>query len=288
MLGKWNIVVVLGALAAAVSVYATEHTVLEEPVLRASRMIGLDVVDRQIEKVGQIDDLVVGQDGERITHVIVAARGAEGDAVRRHPVPIEAVRIVQQGADRPKQRGEQAAKHGCAVRLNVTRDRFQEAPALKADDLSVLADTEWLNRLAKFHKVLETTKRREQPVLTAKHLLDMEVRGPKAEAEHLASLNDMVFDAPSGRIRYGALTFKRIEDVAEKLFPVPWALMTITINEAQYLRMRRKVTAEMVRAAEGFANDAAWPATADERWLTGDFRKPREDRVGEREQPLLR
>ncbi len=342
MFRKLSIVVVLGVFApATMVVQAAEHNVLEEPVLRASRMIGLEVVDRQgSEKVGKVENLVVGQDGERITHVIVTTREAEGNAAKQYPVPIEALRLIDRssarpeatpprrgtpptpqpapgqparpgtpgvgtpptpqpapgrparpGTPRPERRVEDPARerdHDLAVRLNVTRDRLQEAPVLKADDLSVLADVEWLNRLAKFHEVQETTKRREQPVLTAKDLLASEVRGPKEEKEGVASLKDVVFELPSGRIRYGALTFARVEDAAEKLFPVPWTLMKITIEDPPCLTMQREVTAEMVRAAEGFAEDETWPATADDRWLAGDFRQPRETRVGEREHPLLR
>ncbi len=312
MFRKCSVALVLVAFATgSVVVHAADSNVLEEPILRASRTIGLDVVNQQNETLGKVGDLVVGQDGERITHIILIARGTEGNAERRHPVPIEAVRIVGQGDARPamppatppatrpatpqatrpadQRVAERAESRGrrWAVRIDLTRDRVAEAPALEDDDLTILADEAKLKQIAEFYRVMETTKRRERPVLTVKDLLDFDVRRAE-KTGRVAKLEDLVFEIPSGRIRYGALDFTVAPERPEGLFPVPWVMFTISVGEERYLTFERDVTQEMLQAAERFAEDETWPATADTRWLTGDFRQPLDERVGEREQPLLR
>lgn len=94
---------------------------------RASKIIGMDVVNKQGEKVGDIHDIVVDQQGN-VSHAVVSTGGFLGIGERLHAVPWNAL---------DRKAGEQK------VVLDVDRDRLRNAPGFDRNNWPNLTDQKW-------------------------------------------------------------------------------------------------------------------------------------------------
>ena len=383
---KLGITLVLVALAVATATaYATEHEA--DRILRASRTIGLDVVNRQQQDLGQVNDFAIGAGGDRITHVIVSAGGVLGVGRRLHPVPIEAVQIVDrsqwQEGRQPVRRDDRAAarrddtqadraadqtpdrttargtrwtapgatagrttqRRDWVVVINVSEDRFNDAPVLD-DGVDGLTDVR-IREVQEFYAVrrtwdpgdpileferedadpaqrqdtlpgtrqdtLQDTARspedqrvervRRQRLLSLNDLLDTDVRSlAQRTDETLGTLREIVFEIPSGKIRYGALGYGGLLGFGEELYAIPWDTIAFTRpvgdDQVQYLTIRAQITERNLRDGRGFAEDDRGPSEADDDWLTTGVRVGERDRdrtrtgvdvrVGEQDQDRIR
>jgi sporulation protein YlmC with PRC-barrel domain len=94
---------------------------------RASKIIGMDVVNRQGEKVGDIHDIVLDQQGN-VSHAVVSTGGFLGIGERLHAVPWNSL-------DRDAE--------GQKIVLDVDRDRLRNAPGFDRNNWPNLTDQQW-------------------------------------------------------------------------------------------------------------------------------------------------
>jgi hypothetical protein len=81
--------------------------------------------------------------------------------------------------------------------------------------------------------------------------------------EDLGSVNDLVIDMDTGKLRYAALSFGGFLGLGDKLFAVPWGTFECHYdvgNEESYLVLA--VDDAVLKTAPGFDQDA-WPDLAD-------------------------
>jgi sporulation protein YlmC with PRC-barrel domain len=94
---------------------------------RASKIIGMDVVNKQGEKVGDIHDIVLDQQGN-VSHAVVSTGGFLGIGERLHAVPWNA---LDRDAEEQK------------IVLDVDRDRLRNAPGFDRNNWPNLTDQQW-------------------------------------------------------------------------------------------------------------------------------------------------
>jgi sporulation protein YlmC with PRC-barrel domain len=99
MFHKLSIALTIALLATAVTAFAAEREEKKGRVLKASETIGLPVVNRQDEELGEIHDLVVSPTGARLSHIVVSTGGVLGIGDTLRPVPIEAAHFLRRGED---------------------------------------------------------------------------------------------------------------------------------------------------------------------------------------------
>ncbi len=291
MFRKFTMVLTLVALTTAAT-YAEEHEQGRTRVLKASQSIGLNVVDRQNEQLGQINDLVVASMDDRVSHIIVSRGGVLGVGATLHPMPIEAARIVRDQEN-----------EAWVVKVDITQERFEGAPTMERDDLAGLADAAYAADLYRFYAVEGVDRRRadqalqtdperadyapERAFYKVSDLVGLEVRDIRKE-DALGDLKEIVFESGTGKILYGALSFGGFLGFGEKLFAVPWDSIELARRadtpEVEYLALRMEISEETLREAEGFPDDN-WPTMADKRFLAGEDAVP--PRVADREEEEL-
>jgi len=278
MYRKVSITLAVALLATATAAFAEDREQKKGRVLKASETIGLPVVNRQDQELGEVNDLVVSPAGVRVTHVIISSGGVLGAGDTLRPVPIEAAHFLRRGEDRK-----------WAVQLDVDRERFEDAPAIEQDDWTTLTQTQWSADLDTFYAVEDTKRRSAENIRKVSDLTGIEIRDRQGE-EAIGELAEIVFESATGKIRYGALSFGGFLGFGEKLFAVPWESIAFTRptgqEEVQYLTLVVEVSEESLREAEGFPEDK-WPATADERFLAEREGVPKK-RVADREEEDLR
>lgn len=121
-----------------------------------------------------------------------------------------------------------------------------------------------VNGLSAAEESPSVVKRGEQTVVVnttfkASTLTGMAVKNMKDEK--MGSIADLVIDAPSGRIRYAALSVGGFLGIGDKLFAVPWKSMVLK-HEASGAYFVLDVSKERLQKAPGFSKDH-WPDFGD-------------------------
>jgi len=98
----------------------------------------------------------------------------------------------------------------------------------------------------------------------AQDLIGMKVFNTKGE--DLGKVDDLVIDAPSGKIRYAALSHGGFLGMGDKLFAVPWDQFKLTRDVAKNrVDLVLNVNRETLENAPGF-NKSSWPTMANSDW----------------------
>jgi sporulation protein YlmC with PRC-barrel domain len=95
----------------------------------------------------------------------------------------------------------------------------------------------------------------------ASQISGMKVNNPQGEA--LGSVDDIVIDAESGRVRYAALSYGGFLGFGDTLVAVPWEAFTVQKLEGRdEYNLVLNATEEQIKGATGFDKDN-WPDFAN-------------------------
>ena len=98
----------------------------------------------------------------------------------------------------------------------------------------------------------------------ASQLIGMNIQNP--EGKSLGSVNDIVIDARSGKIRYAAVSYGGFLGLGDKLFAVPWgAFQCKRGDDAGDYNLVLNATEQQLKNAQGFDHDS-WPDFADRKF----------------------
>jgi sporulation protein YlmC with PRC-barrel domain len=103
-------------------------------------------------------------------------------------------------------------------------------------------------------------ERRLRRVMSAGSLSGDSVRNPAGE--DLGKVKELMIDVQSGRVAYAVLSFGGILGAGDKLFAIPWDVLTLDEDEKQFILDVDKAT---LKNAPGFDKDN-WPDMADTSW----------------------
>jgi len=102
-------------------------------------------------------------------------------------------------------------------------------------------------------------------VLSATTLIGDKVRN--SAGEELGSLKEIMLDVSSGHIAYAVVSFGGFLGMGNKLFAIPWRMLTVdTENKELVLNVDKSV----LENAPGFDKDD-WPNFSDRTWATGIY-----------------
>ena len=83
-----------------------------------------------------------------------------------------------------------------------------------------------------------------------------------AKGEDLGKIEAIMLDVPGGRIAYAVLSFGGFLGIGDKLFAIPWRLLTLDADNKQFVL---NIDKDRLISAPGFDKDH-WPAMADPEW----------------------
>lgn len=84
------------------------------------------------------------------------------------------------------------------------------------------------------------------------------------EGEDLGKIADIMIDVPKGRVAYAVLSFGGFLGMGDKLFAVPWNVLTLDVEDKCFVL---GVDKEVLENAPGFDKNN-WPTMADQSWAT--------------------
>jgi sporulation protein YlmC with PRC-barrel domain len=84
--------------------------------------------------------------------------------------------------------------------------------------------------------------------------------------EDLGSIDDIMLDTSSGKIRYAVLSSGGFLGMGDRLFAVPWSALKL---DAEHKRFILDVDVDRLKEAPGFDKDH-WPDMADSKWSSSN------------------
>jgi sporulation protein YlmC with PRC-barrel domain len=102
--------------------------------------------------------------------------------------------------------------------------------------------------------------------LSASTITGDKVRNP--DGESLGHLEEIVIDLESGRVSYAVLASGGFLGLGDKLFAVPWDLLSVDTENKEVVL---NVSKEMLENAPGFDKDN-WPDSDDRSWMVDVYR----------------
>ena len=173
-------------------------------LMRASQLIGKNVENSQGENLGEIKDLVIDVNNERVFYAILEFGGFLGLGEKLFAYPVRS--FNQTSADTDK------------LVLNVDKDKLKAAPGFARDSWP-----DWLTYGKQVDKYYgETVKLKamaNQKLVRASELIGKDVNDRMGK--DMGEIDDMVVNMNSGRIHYAVLEFDQSWNLNDKLISLP-------------------------------------------------------------------
>jgi sporulation protein YlmC with PRC-barrel domain len=83
-----------------------------------------------------------------------------------------------------------------------------------------------------------------------------------SQNEKLGKIEELVIDKLNGNVRYAVLSFGGILGLGEKLFAIPWEVLSYDNKRKSFVI---NISQDKLKNANGFDKDN-WPNMADEKW----------------------
>jgi sporulation protein YlmC with PRC-barrel domain len=125
--------------------------------LRASELIGREVLDSQNQKLGTVRDLVIGSQNGQISFVIMSRSTLDtllGKDLLAVPFDLFQVRADPKNAQKN------------ILGLNVQPDQLRGAPQFSSNDWSIFGDQQFLSQIHQFYQGFERTASRPSGSMT--------------------------------------------------------------------------------------------------------------------------
>jgi len=187
---------------------------------RASKIIGMDIVNREDEKVGSVHDLAVDLSSGRVTAVIISSGGFLGIADELSIVPPSALTLSEKGD---------------AFSANLTKEQLTDAPRFQGSKYPDLNDQKYMLNVYTTYDAepyLESTRTADanadggRRVLKASEILGMDVKNH--EDESIGDINELVLNHSMDRISSVVVSSGGFLGIGNTLSVLPAEAVTTT------------------------------------------------------------
>lgn len=249
-------------------------------IVRASKLIGMDIQNRKGKSVGGIHDLVIDAGTGQVRYAAVTYGGLLGFGDKLFAVPYEAFRCK---AD-PRNHDQKT------LVLDVTQKQLEGAKGFDEYHWPDFADEDFASTLDKRYGVERHSragrlgvnvsrsgvevnvgaKRRSNhdssygldDTVRVSQMMGMNIQNPQGNS--VGKVEDLVIDADRGKVRYAAVTYGGFLGLGNKLFAVPYEAFRCKTdpNDHDDRHLILDVTQQQLNGATGF-DEKRWPNFGD-------------------------
>lgn len=248
-----------------------------QTVLRSQDILGMNVRNAQGEQLGDVKDLMIDlQHPACVRYAALDYGGFLGVGDKLFAVPWDAMKLRRDADNR------------LFLELDVKKETLKDSPGFDKNHWPDFADAHWADEVHRHYRVhtdradVDVDVKRAPAAKNAKEesvesrnvssamlrraskVQGMEVKND--ENEKIGSVEDIVINVDSGKVRYVALSFGGFLGIGDKLFAVPWEAV-----EFSYDAKNKKdclifdVDKDSLSKAPGFDKDH-WPDFGDRKW----------------------
>jgi sporulation protein YlmC with PRC-barrel domain len=207
--------------------------------MRASDLIGMDVHNMQGRNLGEINDLMIDVNNQRVRYAILAFGGFMGLGEKLFAYP---VRVLQTSGDR--------------LVLDVPKDRLERAPGFDRNVWPDWIDTSYRDEVDRYFGpgVSGPENLKNVRLIRASDLIDMDVNDK--QGRDAGEIEDLVVNFSTGKVRYAVLDFDKAWSADDKLLPLPLNTLRLPVSTDSDAVLQ--VPREELKMTSGF-NEDQWP-----------------------------
>lgn len=203
--------------------------------LRASKLIGMEVTNRNGQDLGEIKDLVLDATNGRVQYAVLSFGGIAGIGDKLFAYPLDQFQI---GRDREK------------LVLNVSEQKLKAAPGFDARGWPDFNTPDYRGQVDRYHGSRTTASAR---FIRGSELLDGDVKD--RQNNDIGDIEDVVVNLQSGRVHYVAIEFDRAWNPVDRVVAVPWRKVRAEDGRSDLVFQASR---EQLRGAPSFERDK-WP-----------------------------
>lgn len=246
---------IAGQAAFAGDVSSPQHTFRMQ---KASDLIGKTVQNPSGERLGEVQDLAIDGDHERVAYIVLSFGGFLGMGENWFAIPPAAMTLSNDN------------KHFV---LAVEKDRLRGAPGFAKDHWPTMEDVKWGTEVHGFYGQRpywldenDGSTPTEQRIQKASEIIGRSVHNDRGE--NLGEIKDLVIDPDQYRVAYVVLTFGGFLGFGDKLFAVPAGVLQMP-GSGGYAVMT--VDRDVLANATGF-DKTNWPDLADPAFAASTYK----------------
>jgi sporulation protein YlmC with PRC-barrel domain len=177
--------------------------------MRASELIGQDVKSPQGKNLGEISDLIIDMNSEKVRYAILAFDPGIFSGERLFAVPTTELKWG-------KEKNE--------IVYDMKRERLEKASVEKSRWPDAARDRDYLGNLDRAYGIAQPSQNRR--AFRAGELLGKDVNG--RQGEEIGEIRDLVIDMNAQRVHYAVLSFDPGWTAPEKLYAFPLTAFRFT------------------------------------------------------------
>ena len=214
-------------------------------LMRASQLIGKNVENARGENLGEIKDLVIDVNNERVFYAILEFGGFLGMGEKLFAYPVRYF-------------GQTSAESDKLV-LNVDKEKLKAAPGFKRNSWP-----DWLTYGKQVDKYYgETVKLKPSPnqkLVRASELIGKNVND--RAGKDMGEIDDMVLNMNSGKIHYAVLEFDQSWNLKDKLISLPLRSFNYVSSDKDLIL---NIDKEAIDTKRAYQKDR-WPEINDQNY----------------------
>ncbi len=214
-------------------------------LMRVSQLMGKNVENVQGENLGEIKDLVIDVNNERVFYAILEFGGFLGMGEKLFAYPVRS--FGQSSADADK------------LVLNVDKEKLKAAPGFARDSWP-----DWLTygkQVDKYHgETVKLKSMANQKLVRASELIGKDVND--RTGKDMGEIDDMVVNMNSGRIHYAVLEFDQSWNLNDKLISMPLRAFNYVAGDKDLVL---NIDKESIDTKRAYQKDS-WPDINDDNY----------------------
>ncbi len=215
--------------------------------MRASQLIGKNVENAQGENLGEIKDLIIDVNNERVFYAVLEFGGFLGMGEKLFAYPVRAFKHTGNSMDK--------------LVLNVDKDKLKAAPGFARDKWP-----DWLSYGDQVDRYYgETVKLKEMPHQKLRRASDLIGKNVDDRAgKDMGEIDDIVVNMSNGKIHHAVLAFDQSWNLKDKLISLPMRAFTYGADKDDLVMNVDKATIDTKRAYD----KNTWPDINDPSYVT--------------------
>lgn len=214
--------------------------------MRASQLMGKNVENAQGENLGEIKDLIIDVNNERVFYAVLEFGGFLGMGEKLFAYPVRAFKHTGNNMDK--------------LVLNVDKDKLKAAPGFARDNWP-----DWLTYGDEVDRYYgETVKLKEMPNQKLRRASDLLGKNVNDRAgKDMGEIDDIVVNMNNGKIHHAVLEFDQSWNLNDKLISLPMRAFTYPADKDDLVLNVDKAAIDTKRAFD----KNRWPDLNDQNYV---------------------